>query len=89
MAEYGFVESSTPFGKTILSMPEPASELVAETPNVAVWPVLTKISAPDTCAHGVDSLSEIAGAAGLVLSILIVANAVRTGSTLPTLSTEK
>ena len=70
-------------------MPEPASELVAETPKVPVSAVLTKISAPDTCAYGVDSLSEIAGAAGSVLSILIVANAVRTGSTLPTLSTEK
>ena len=78
-----------PPGKAILSMPEPASELVAETSKVPVWALLTKISAPLTYAYGLDSFSEIAGALGFVWSIRIVANAVRTGSTLPTLSTEK
>ncbi len=50
MAAYGLVVSSTPLGKTILAMPEPASELVAETSYVPVWAVLTKISLPATCA---------------------------------------
>ena len=65
-------------------MPEVASTLVAETPKLPVSFVLTKISLPTTWATGLDSPRVIEGELGLVLSIRIVATAVRTGSTLPT-----
>jgi hypothetical protein len=51
--------------------------------------VLTKISSPEACAKGLDSERVIEGAAGFVRSIRMSSKAVRTGSALPTLSTEK
>ena len=53
-------------------MPVCASELVASTSYVPVWPVLTKISLPETCANGLDSESVTFGADGAELSTVTV-----------------